>query len=307
MQIESEQNKTLDFIWLELTKKCNLECNHCYAGSTPRHPLIGRMNTEDWLDVMSQARELGCEKIQFIGGEPTLHPDLHILLRNAQTLGFTYIEVFTNATRITPELCQIFRSSGTRVATSFYSGDSKSHEENTNSVGSYNLTISGISQLVDAGIPLRVEYIALTESDELYSNGKALLKRLGVEQISQRRLQNVGRTKGSYSRFSIGDYCGNCGNSRVCVSNNGKIHPCIMSYSIELGNIFNNKLGDALKSTGLLKFRYLLETENQALQVHEFCGPDGDGCAPDCCAPDAACGPDGGCGPDDLHCGPDHD
>ncbi|HEX2341721.1 MAG TPA: radical SAM protein, partial [Vicinamibacterales bacterium] len=66
----------LSFLWLEITQRCNLACVHCYADSSPHLPLTERMTFSDWCRVMDEARTMGCRRLQFIGGEPTIHPDL---------------------------------------------------------------------------------------------------------------------------------------------------------------------------------------------------------------------------------------
>lgn len=74
----------LDFLWLEITAQCNLSCVHCYADASPSKALYGNLGLEDWLDALRQAANLGCRKVQFIGGEPTLHPDLPKLIASAR-------------------------------------------------------------------------------------------------------------------------------------------------------------------------------------------------------------------------------
>src|SRR5262249_1460724 len=110
----------LDFLWLEITGKCNLACTHCYADSSPMKPLSEGLTYSDWLKIISEAYELGCRQIQFIGGEPTLHPDICSLISYAKETGFDFIEVFTNATRLSRELIQCFVENNVNVAASFY-------------------------------------------------------------------------------------------------------------------------------------------------------------------------------------------
>ena len=63
---------------------------------SPSRMLYESLRLEDWLDALRQAADLGCRKVQFIGGEPTLHPNLTKLIVSARELGFTTVEVFTN-------------------------------------------------------------------------------------------------------------------------------------------------------------------------------------------------------------------
>ena len=74
------------FLWLELTGKCELECIHCYAQSGPSGT-HRTMTAVDWRSVIGQAAVLGVSMVQFIGGEPTLHPDFPGLLRHAIDAG----------------------------------------------------------------------------------------------------------------------------------------------------------------------------------------------------------------------------
>src|SRR2546426_11566137 len=86
----------LQFLWLEITEKCNLHCVHCYADSAPDRPLLGSMELLDWMKVIGEASGLGCTRLQFIGGEPTVHPGLAKLIEHARDAGFEFIEVYTN-------------------------------------------------------------------------------------------------------------------------------------------------------------------------------------------------------------------
>lgn len=52
---------------------------------------------------MREAYDLGCRKLQFIGGEPQLNRDFHKLLVTANTIGFEFIEVFSNLTQLDDE------------------------------------------------------------------------------------------------------------------------------------------------------------------------------------------------------------
>src|SRR5258708_17312821 len=113
----------LRFLWLEITGKCNLTCTHCYADSSPSSSLHGSMSYDDWLRVIDEAAELGCNAIQFIGGEPTLHPHLLDFIAYTKGRGIDFVEVYTNATRITPEVVESVQRNQVHVANSFYSNE----------------------------------------------------------------------------------------------------------------------------------------------------------------------------------------
>src|SRR5208282_4017780 len=146
----------LSFLWLEITAKCNLLCSHCYADSGPQADLHGNMTHGDWTRVLDGAAELRCRSVQFIGGEPTLHPRLSDLVDHANHRGFEFIEVITNATRLGKELVGCFQRSGVHVGTAFYSDDPLVHEHVTQGKGSWQRTVAGIETVLAAGLPIRV-------------------------------------------------------------------------------------------------------------------------------------------------------
>jgi MoaA/NifB/PqqE/SkfB family radical SAM enzyme len=90
----------VSFLWLEITGKCQLHCTHCYADSGPA-VTHGAMTEDDWSRVIDEARTLGVTMVQFIGGEPILHPNLSRLVQHALGRELT-VEVFSNLVRVTP-------------------------------------------------------------------------------------------------------------------------------------------------------------------------------------------------------------
>jgi MoaA/NifB/PqqE/SkfB family radical SAM enzyme len=91
------------FLWLEITRKCNLSCVHCYAESATSGLLTKAM----WQSVIDQAQQMGVKHVQFVGGEPTIHPDFPDLLVRAAQRGMS-IEVYSNLTHIKPPLWGLF-------------------------------------------------------------------------------------------------------------------------------------------------------------------------------------------------------
>jgi MoaA/NifB/PqqE/SkfB family radical SAM enzyme len=76
----------LDFAWLEITGKCSLHCEHCYAESGPMGT-HGTMRTQDWHRIIDEIGTMGARSVQFIGGEPTLHPHLPAYVGHALEVG----------------------------------------------------------------------------------------------------------------------------------------------------------------------------------------------------------------------------
>lgn len=109
-------SSTLDFLWIEVTTKCNLRCIHCYAESDSTLDISPI--TEELKRVIGEAAALGCRKLQLTGGECTLRDDLNEILIYAKSSGFEFIEIFTNGTLITEEDVRFFAQERINVALS---------------------------------------------------------------------------------------------------------------------------------------------------------------------------------------------
>ncbi len=99
-------------LWLlaELTYRCPLHCAFC---SNPldyaRHE--AELDTEQWLDVLTQARALGAVQLGLSGGEPLLRKDLETLVAHAHGLGF-YTNLITSGIGLTDARLAALREAG---------------------------------------------------------------------------------------------------------------------------------------------------------------------------------------------------
>src|SRR6185369_3920546 len=188
---------TLDFVWLELTNRCNLQCVHCYAESGPTAGDKDLLSEQNYLDLIEQVYDLGCRKIQFIGGEPTLNRSLPVLIEAAYDRGFEFIEVFTNLTRLTDTLVEVFCRFHVAVATSFYSHNPRTHETITGQRGSFELTTRNMRKILDAGLTLRAGIIEMDQNREDLVETWTFLERMGIKNIGRDYLRAIGRADGS--------------------------------------------------------------------------------------------------------------
>lgn len=281
----------LRFLWLELTDFCNLECVHCYAQSGPDRPLHGRLTTDDYLDLLDQARALGCRSVQFIGGEPTLHKGLPRLVRHARARGFRDVEVYTNATHLPPSLLSCFKQNAVSVAVSVYARDARTHDTVTGRSGSHRKTIANIARMVAADLDVRAAIVAMEANASEVEGARAMLADLGVRHVSVDAARAVGRgTAVSACDAGLGALCGQCGKDSLCVTPEGEVSGCIMSKAWPIGSVGDASLAEIIAGGALRDFRGLMQAR----------GPDraGPSCAPDDCMPSMFCPPsDPGCVP----------
>jgi MoaA/NifB/PqqE/SkfB family radical SAM enzyme len=278
----------LEFLWLELTNRCNLQCAHCYSSSSPYEPESYGLQWVEWVRVLCEARTLGCRSVQFIGGEPLLYPALPDLIREARRLDYYIIEVFTNGTRLSDELVRLFADNGVMLATSFYSDDACSHDSITGVRGSQQKTIKAIERAVAAGIPTRVGVITMPENEARAQATVHFLRALGVEHVRLDRVRGIGRGHTfTNTRNPQEELCGACWRGRLALNSAGDVSLCVFSHFHKVGHI-SDGLATILESPALRTFRqeirYMDETRRMASCRPMRCDPSD--CDPGVCAPE---------------------
>src|SRR6266516_3500900 len=69
------------------------------------------LDTAAWLDVLSQAREMGAVQLGLSGGEPLLRDDLEEIVAHAHRLGF-YVNLITSGVGLTERRAGTLKDAG---------------------------------------------------------------------------------------------------------------------------------------------------------------------------------------------------
>ncbi len=288
------------FLWLEITGRCGLSCSHCYVGSGPSGS-HGTMTAGDWRSVIDQAAGLGVSMVQFIGGEPTLHPDFAALLAHAVDAGLA-AEVYSNLTHVKDSWWELFACPGVSLATSYYSDDPGEHDAITGRPGSHARTLANIGRAVSRGVPLRAAVIELTDGQRT-GQARAELEAIGVTRIRTDRVRRLGRAASAGPEVS--ELCGNCGRGIAAVLPSGDVCPCVMARWLTAGNVRDTPLAAILSGPALAAATAAIPARPSRAGSSD-CAPD---CAPasdsDICPPPATPPAGSACAPDT--CGPDTD
>lgn len=271
----------LEFIWLEVTEGCNLKCVHCYSSSLPT--LLGqeRMAEGDWIRVMKEAYEIGCRKLQFIGGEPfALGNKLLRLIEFAKEIGYEYVEVYTNATLIDDQQIRFLVDNEISIAVSVYAATKEIHEQITNGSGSFEKTISTLRKLIAYKLRTRVGLIAMSINEDYIEETVRFLKEdVGVRSVKVDFIRPSGRgcdsglsssklfeksvmreprfPKCTLETFRRAKFGHNCFSKELCITSSGKIYPCIMERDSSYGNVLESPLSNILLNEKAKKIRGL--------------------------------------------------
>lgn len=285
----SHAAKDLSFLWLEITAKCNLECVHCYADSGPAWHVHGQMSHNDWLTILSDAADLGCREVQFIGGEPTLHPDLCRMISFAAAHNYKFIEVYTNASYLDNSLLQVFTQYSVHVAVSFYSDDDKIHDAITKRRGSFDRTVANLRRMVSAGLPIRAGIIEMQENAGHGEKARQFLEGIGVTETKIDLKRGIGRAAtGAELNDPMSELCGECWKGKLCVTSSGKAYPCVFSRFAEVGHA-NSGIDRIVSSQRLADFRRALRDYRRVNVLGSERAYEDAGCGPQTCSP--ACQP----------------
>ncbi len=143
-------------VTLELTRRCNLRCAHCYLGDQAGHhrQKDRELSSEAVKAALSEWVEAGCLYLTITGGEPVLRTDFAEIYRHARELGMV-VTVFSNGTLVEDSVVGLFRELPPRkVEISLYGATSGIHDAATGVPGSHARAWEGIRRLRAGGIRL---------------------------------------------------------------------------------------------------------------------------------------------------------
>lgn len=170
---------------IELTERCNLNCQHCYINQPATNNKIKQqeLSAERIKSILTEAASLGCLMVRFTGGEPLLRDDFEEIYVYARRLGLKVL-LFTNATLITPRLAALFSRIPLleKIEITFYGMKKHSYEQATRVPGSYEQARRGIGLLLEKKVPFVVKGALLPPNrDELEEFDKWVLSMPGAE------------------------------------------------------------------------------------------------------------------------------
>ncbi|MBM9624137.1 radical SAM/SPASM domain-containing protein [Streptomyces zhihengii] len=272
----------LDVLSLELTARCQFTCpSQCYAEAGPTRD-HGSMTADNWHRLIDEAHALGTRSVQFIGGEPTLHPAFTELVEHALNAGLN-VRVHSNLYKVRDEHWSLFEDPRVRVATTYHSDDPAQHDAITGRDGSHAATRAAIREAFMRGVKLRVAIVDHGNGQRA-EQARAEMEALGVT-ASVDKVRAVGRASGGLLP-STSSLCGRCGDRKAAVLPNGEVSVCEIGRFLTAGNVRETPLASVLTSPAWQQARKSVPVRDSA-----------DPCGPDCGPSDDSSSGGGSCGP----------
>jgi radical SAM protein with 4Fe4S-binding SPASM domain len=143
-------------VYMELTRDCNLSCNHCLVRKEKRD-----MPLECALSLLDQLVEEQVFKVYFTGGEPLLYPGLLDLLEHINGKPIWSL-VQTNGLLVTDDLAESFSEAGLGACDlPLFGITPKIHDAVTGNRGSFERLFSAIEILTAHGVRTFVTFTVL--------------------------------------------------------------------------------------------------------------------------------------------------
>ncbi|MBF0450974.1 MAG: heme b synthase [Candidatus Magnetomorum sp.] len=139
----------------EITRNCNLSCQHCRASAT-RGPYTGELDTESCFRLLDQVAELGKPIIILTGGEPLLRNDIFEIAAYGTNKGLRMV-MAPNGTLITHENAVKLKEAGIqRISISLDGFDAASHDTFRGVEGAFDGALQGIRHARDVDLPFQI-------------------------------------------------------------------------------------------------------------------------------------------------------
>lgn len=151
---------------MELTKRidlnvgfmCNANCKFCYYQNsrTQKTPSFEKLKS-----MLSLARRLGMESVEFTGGEPTMREDIFELIACAKQLGFKRICMITNGILFRDkEIVKVAEESGLEeIKLSIHASKACAHDDITGTQKSFKHVLEGIRNIKKTKLKIKTNTI----------------------------------------------------------------------------------------------------------------------------------------------------
>lgn len=188
--------ENLKMISWNLTRSCNLRCDHCYRDAGPDAGNIeNELSTEEGFKLLDELKKEGFMLVIFSGGEPLMRDDLEELVEYASEIGLRPV-LGTNAVEVSRERLEDLKEAGVKgAAVSLDSVDPEIHDKFRGSEGAWAKTVSSIKKMVDVGIPVQIN---ITISELNYGELDEIVEfaeKLGARAVHPFFLVPTGRGK----------------------------------------------------------------------------------------------------------------
>jgi pyrroloquinoline quinone biosynthesis protein E len=177
-------------LWLvlELTYRCPLKCVWCNNPLDFERYGPKELSTDEWKDVLRQARALGSLQLGFSGGEPMLRDDLEELVGYASELGF-YTNLITSGIGLTEKRLAALQAAGLKqIQLSLQSAERKLTNELTGA-RAHDIKLDVARRIKARGFPMVLNVPVVRQNIEQVERILAIAEEIGVDYLELANIQ----------------------------------------------------------------------------------------------------------------------
>ncbi|MFA5149486.1 MAG: radical SAM protein [Candidatus Omnitrophota bacterium] len=256
------------FVKLDLTERCNGNCEYCYSERRDIEPSLGEIEK-----FFSQLKGRLCG-IDLMGGEPMLREDINEIIKAAKKIGKIFrVRMFTNGTLIGRKSAINLKKNGLGVAfVSFYSNVASLQDSISGYDGTFEKKITAIKELVRAGIKTYTFTVLNKKNVNQITSIRTLIRELGASpvfsnqipinneissiQLTPKEVYGVKESLGKNSKahmtmvnnmFEFAERVCFGGYYLLSIKVDGAVTHCPFIYDIALGNAFKEDIFEIFK------------------------------------------------------------
>lgn len=179
-------------VFWNITWNCNLKCPHCYIDAGP-NPSRSELSTEDKIRIVEQLAEARIPHVVLTGGEPLAARDFWTIAEALHDKGLS-MSISSNGTLITRSVAERLASLGFKYAgLSLDSLNPEVHDKFRGLSGAFKMTMRGIENLKDAGIPVGIRMTVTRWNIEEAPGIVDFAYKHGVSRVTYYVLDTIGR------------------------------------------------------------------------------------------------------------------
>lgn len=262
---------------VEITNKCNIKCMHCYGDFSCIENKV--MTLEQIKAVLNDLKDIGVRKIEFTGGESTVHTNIKEILLHAIKLDFDHISLLINGVGMSDEVIDIIIKNNSKiyVKVDLHSLNDEYVTWFTKEPNILESVKNNIIKLANNNVKMKVETIVTRKNIHVIEDIADWVHSLGIRDYGIRPVTFMGRASSSDSDLylNLEDFryvndklerinknykstvsliegahsrCENWGllTPHVAIDYNGDINICIMDnleyFNSSIGNIFEKNI-----------------------------------------------------------------
>jgi len=244
--IKKSPEPSLRYLELQITKRCNLRCRHCYIGP----PEDVELTHERIKRVLDEFEEMQGLRLLITGGEPLLHrefPEINGLLGHYALRKI----LFTNGTLITGDVLRSLNVDEIQISLDGLEGG----HDAIRGKGTFKKTMKGIEMALVAGFDVSISTMVHSMNLDDFDGMERLFRDIGIKEWSVDVPCVVGNlgdnplfqlrpeTAGRYLRYGFGgglhggDEGFGCGLHLASVTPEGGVAKCTFYGDFPAGNI----------------------------------------------------------------------